>query len=215
MANLKLRYDENTFLVGNIYPEYMNIPEPFLLITEEQSNEIVKNKDVPYFVIDGELTTSKSKEYIAGEVNIIAIETYKYIIDRYDNALKCGVFKIDDIYYANMAWYDTWSKAIKYYEDSTDSLPTQFTVRLYKKLADGKYYNYNTTQNLTSLKNYLTVLSKQQFSLYQPINNNLMSRLLAYKATNDLQGIQSIKALTKTAFGDYIDESNTIVQYGV
>lgn len=214
MANLKLRYDVNTGLAGSIYPESITVPEPFLSITEEQANEISKDKNILYFVNDGNISTTKTDNYINKCLELEASITYKYIVDKYDQILKYGVFKINEDSYANMAWYDTWSKAVSLYESSGESLSTTFTVRLYKKNSNGAYYNIDTVQNLTGLKALLLTLNKQQFVLYQPIKNNLLAQLLYYKSLKNIEKLQELKQLADTDFGDSINELETIVQYG-
>ncbi len=111
-----------------------------------------------------------------------------------------------------MAWYDTWTKAVNLYESGL-ILADTFTVRLYKSPSseDGIYYNYNTTQTLASFKTMLQVLNSQQFLVYQPIRNNLISQL---KLATTVEQVNTINNLIDTAFGDIIDETETIVQDG-
>ena len=79
------------------------------------------------------------------------------------------------------------------------------------KKVDEVYYNYNTTQNLTSFKLLLQTLNSQQFLLYQPIRNNLISQL---KLATTVDEVNIINNLVNTAFGDIIDETTTIVNDG-
>ena len=111
-----------------------------------------------------------------------------------------------------MSWYDTWTKAVNLYESGLVSVDT-FTVRLYKPPTskDGVYYNYNTTQTLSSFKTMLQTLNSQQFLLYQPIRNNLISQL---KLATTVDEVNIINNLVNTAFGDIIDETTTIVNDG-
>lgn len=139
-------------------------------------------------------------------------EVYYKIISKYDQAIKNGVFKIDSEYYGNMSWYDTWTKAVNLYESGL-ILSDTFTVRLYKSPTseDKVYYNYNTTQTLTSFKKLLKILNSQQFLIYQPIRNNLISQL---KLATTIEEINIIENLIDSSFGDIIDENTTIIQDG-
>lgn len=161
-------------------------------------------------IIDGVLTDiTNTPEYMVEQLNKIKQQTYYNIISKYDQCIKNGVFKVNSEYCGNMAWHDTWTKAVNLYESGL-ILADTFTVRLYKKV-DGIYYNYNTTQTLNSFKLLLQTLNSQQFLLYQPIRNNLISQL---KLTDTIEQVNIINNLIDTAFGDIIDETTTIIQDG-
>ena len=155
---------------------------------------------------------SQNSEYMAKILSEAKEKTYFNIISKYDQVIKNGVFKIDSEYYGNMAWYDTWTKAVNLYESGL-ILADTFTVRLYKSLTseDGIYYNYNTTQTLSSFKLLLQTLNSQQFLLYQPIRNNLIAQL---KLATTIEAVNIIYTLIEESFGDIIDETTTIVQDG-
>ena len=164
-------------------------------------------------IIDGVLTDiTTTPEYIAIQLQKLKETTYYNIISKYDQSIKNGIFKIDSQYYGNMSWYDTWTKAVNLYESGL-VLADTFTVRLYKSPSseDGVYYNYNTTQNLTSFKLMLQTLNSQQFLTYQPIRNNLISQL---KLADTVEKVNAINNLIDSAFGDIIDEQTTIIQDG-
>ena len=164
-------------------------------------------------VADGIVTDiSNTPEYLSSQLEKAKTLTYYKIISKYDQAIKNGVFKIDSEYYGNMSWYDTWTKAINLYESGL-VLADTFTVRLYKSPSseDGAYYNYNTTQTLSTFKSMLQTLNSRQFLLYQPIRNNLISQL---KLATTVEQVNIINALIDTAFGDIIDEQTTIIQDG-
>lgn len=61
---LKLRYDKTTGKIGNAYNESVKVPEPFILISEEE-NGAIKDRSKAY-VIDGKIVditdTDKEKE---------------------------------------------------------------------------------------------------------------------------------------------------------
>src|SRR5574344_574552 len=164
-------------------------------------------------IIDGVLTDiTSTPEYIAEQFEKAKASTYYKIISKYDQAIKNGVFKINSEYYGNMSWYDTWTKAVALYESGL-VLSDTFTVRLYKSPTseDGVYYNYNTTQTLSSFKSMLQTLNSRQFLLYQPIRNNLISQL---KLAATIEEVNIIENLIDNSFGDIIDETTTIVQDG-
>lgn len=51
---IKLRYDKETGLIGKAYNENLIVPEPYLLITEEENNKISEDHENVYFVVNGE-----------------------------------------------------------------------------------------------------------------------------------------------------------------
>lgn len=69
---LKLRYNAETGKIGSAYPEDVNVPEPYILITEAE-NSAIKDRS-KYYVINGELTditdTDKEKELSAKETAV-------------------------------------------------------------------------------------------------------------------------------------------------
>lgn len=164
-----------------------------------------KGKIENYTIVD----ISKTSEYLAEQLSQAKQTTYYNIISKYDQSIKNGVFKIDSEYYGNMAWYDTWTKAVNLY-DSGLILADTFTVRLYKKVNE-EYKNYNTTQTLSSFKLLLQTLNSQQFLKYQPIRNNLISQL---KSATTIETVNTISSLIDSSFGDIIDETTTIIQDG-
>jgi hypothetical protein len=52
---MKVRYDKTTGKLGQVYSEDMIIPVPFIILPEEQINEITNNKEQVAFVVDGEV----------------------------------------------------------------------------------------------------------------------------------------------------------------
>lgn len=207
------------FPYGINYPE---LPEKCIDITEEQRQYI--DDHITTTVYDssqdgifngnpkGVIDISQTPDYLAKELAKAKEKVYYNIISKYDQCLKNGIFKIDSEYYGNMSWYDTWTKAVALYESGL-ILADTFTVRLYKSPSseDRVYYNYNTTQNLTSFKLLLQALNSQQFLLYQPIRNNLISQL---KLATTVEQVNIINSLIEESFGDIIDETTTIVQDG-
>ena len=182
----------------------------FTAYTEEEISGYFSGS---YKIIDGVLTDiASTPEYIAERLEKAKTSTYYKIISKYDQVIKNGVFQIDSEYYGNMSWYDTWTKAVALYESGL-ILAENFTVRLYKSPTseDGVYYNYDTTQTLSSFKAMLQTLNSRQFLLYQPIRNNLISQL---KLATTIEEVSTIENLIDSSFGDIIDETITIIQDG-
>lgn len=182
---------------------YVNIEQNLIGLFNQGKGKIENNT-----IID----ISQTPEYISIQINKAKETTYYNIISKYDQCIKNGVFKIDSQYYGNMSWYDTWTKAVSLYESGL-ILADTFSVRLYKSQTseDGVYYNYNTTQTLNSFKLLLQTLNSQQFLLYQPIRNNLISQL---KLASTVEQVNIINSLIEESFGDIIDETTTIIQDG-
>jgi len=59
---LKLRYDATTGKVGSAYDVDIEVPEPFLEITEEQHDKITTDENNIYFVEKGKLTPKNKLE---------------------------------------------------------------------------------------------------------------------------------------------------------
>ena len=92
---LKLRYDKNTGKIGSAYTEDVIVPEPYLLVTEEE-NGAITNRDNTY-VIDGKLVditgTDKEKKLLAEKRKA---EFYKEFI-----ATTLGNYRLQPKGYAN------------------------------------------------------------------------------------------------------------------
>jgi len=170
--------------------------------------EILQNGEV--------IDISQTPEYVTQQINIKSAEAYNAIIQKYDEVLKFGVFKIYDNYYANMAWDKTWSNVLNLYTIPPTGFipPESFNVRLYISHHD-KYYNVNTTQTISLLSQLSPILKSKQFLYYQPIQNNLLAQLRIYKDSQDMAGLNNIITACDTAFGDMLDETKTIVEYEV
>ena len=143
----------------------------FTAYTEEEISGYYAGR---HQIINGFLTDiTDTTEYIVEQLNKTKQQIYYNITSKYDQAIKNGIFKINTEYYGNMSWYNTWSKAVNLYESGL-ILSDTFTVRLYKSPTseDGIYYNFDTTQTLSSFKTMLQTLNSQQFLVYQPIRNN-------------------------------------------
>lgn len=206
---IKILYDKEN---GKLLGATDAVVDNFVDLTEEQYKTFLASPDSMVVKNGTIVDTSQTPEYIAEQLEKAKTLTYYKIVSKYDQAVKNGVFQINSEYYGNMSWYDTWTKAVALYESGL-ILADTFTVRLYKSPSseDRVYYNYNTTQNLTSFKLLLQALNSQQFLLYQPIRNNLISQL---KLATTVEQVNIINSLIEESFGDIIDETTTIVQDG-
>jgi hypothetical protein len=59
---LKLRYDETTGRIGKAYQEEIEVPQPYLLISEEQNNAISEDRENIYFVKNGNIVPKNKME---------------------------------------------------------------------------------------------------------------------------------------------------------
>ena len=163
---------------------------------------------------DGQIVDiSQTPEYIAEQVNILKNKAISNITNSYDYAIKYGIFKLDEAYYANMAWYNTWNKVVNIYRKSP-ALPQNFNTRLYIK-QDNNYFNINISNTAQGLDNMLTVLETQQFINYQPLRDSYLNEVALHYTNQNLEGIQAIIDLTadNKGFGDTINEQEEILIY--
>lgn len=64
---IKLRYDKTTGEIGNGYNENIVVPEPFLLISEQEHDTIKNDNENFYFVVSGVLTPKSKKPILRKE----------------------------------------------------------------------------------------------------------------------------------------------------
>lgn len=186
---------------------YENILELQNINVEYFNNNIDK-----YMVEDGQITDiSQTPEYIAEQVNILKNKALSNITNSYDYAINYGVFKLDESHYANMSWYNTWSKVVNIYKKST-ALSAIFSTRLYIK-ENNIYKNTYQPNSSQGLDNMLTVLETQQFINYQPLRDSYINELLLHVSNQNIDGIKAIIELTKDnkGFGDTINEQQEII----
>lgn len=169
------------------------------------STEILQNGEV--------VDISQTTEYLAEQCNKLKQEAIFNITNCYDYAIKYGVFKIDNTYYGNMSWYNTWTKVLSIYK-KTPSLPLQFNTRLYIK-QDDIYKNTNLLNNVQSLENMLTILETQQFVNYQPLRDSYLNEVKIMFEAQNVEGLQAIIDLTANngGFGDVINEQEEFIDY--
>ena len=172
----------------------------------------IPNDGKPYGLRNGVVVCLEGDtEYIAEQLNILKNKALSNITNSYDYAINYGVFKLDESHYANMSWYNTWSKVANIYKKST-ALPTTFSTRLYIK-ENNIYKNTYQPNSSQGLDNMLTVLETQQFINYQPLRDSYINELLLHVSNQNIDGIKAIIELTKDnkGFGDTINEQQEII----
>lgn len=179
------------------------------------NNDKLTVEQVSSVVVNGKITQDEYNEILGDnnpDINIQIEIAYRRILNKYDEAINYGVFALDDTYFANMSWYNTWTRVKSLYESDTDGkLGSTFSVRLYKKI-DGIYYNYNVTHDLASFKDMLNTLNNRQFLLYQPIRTQLLTALQKAKTDMSVDELNAISVALETAFGDIINETNEYIE---
>lgn len=71
---IKRRYDINTGELGKAYPDTMNIPEPFLTLSNEENDRISTDTEHVYFYINNQLVTQSKAEIDAKNKRIAEIK---------------------------------------------------------------------------------------------------------------------------------------------
>ena len=64
---IKLRYDKTTGEIGNGYSENIEVPDPYLLITEQEHDSVKNDTENYYYVIDGVLTPTPKMPIVQKE----------------------------------------------------------------------------------------------------------------------------------------------------
>lgn len=68
---MKVRYDSTTGEFGKVYAETITVPEPFIILSQEEINNIVNQTDKVPFVVDGTIVL-KDKATIEAKKEAIA-----------------------------------------------------------------------------------------------------------------------------------------------
>lgn len=64
---MKIRYSLEDGRLGKAYPEDMVVPEPFIILTKDDYDAIVRRTDLVPFVVDGQITFKTIEEVEAEE----------------------------------------------------------------------------------------------------------------------------------------------------
>lgn len=64
---MKVRYDNKTGRLGKAYPETMQVPDPYIILTTDEIDNIVNQTDKLAFVVDGSVVLKDKAEIEAQE----------------------------------------------------------------------------------------------------------------------------------------------------
>ena len=67
---MKVRYDNKTGRLGKAYPETMIVPDPYIILTTDEIDNIVNQTDKLAFVVDGSVVLKDKAEIEAQEAKI-------------------------------------------------------------------------------------------------------------------------------------------------
>ena len=59
---MKVRYDNKTGRLGKAYPETMQVPDPYIILTTDEIDNIVNQTDKLAFVVDGSVILKDKAE---------------------------------------------------------------------------------------------------------------------------------------------------------
>lgn len=166
-----------------------------IIVDKATGEDIKENKDW-YKIVDNEVIKKSDNEY-AQEQLIKAQQTkYAEITEKYDYANKYLILKVDDEQelYANVAWYQTWSKVMSLAQQlapqsETTTIPNP--VRFYKLTPDGKLYNKSVSDlDVAKLLEYYNKVQFAQFNVLQPKRDILYLQLTQAKTIEDIEAIE-------------------------
>lgn len=157
---------------------------------QETERPLVLSEDMTYYVF------ADTSEYL--QVQLFKAQQTKYaeITKKYDYANKYLILKVDDEQelYANVAWYQTWSKVMSLAQQiapqsETTTIPSP--VRFYKLTPDGKLYNKSVSDlDVTKLLEYYNKVQFAQFNVLQPKRDILYLQLTQAKTIEDIEAIE-------------------------
>lgn len=67
---MKVRYNSETGRLGKAYPETMQVPDPYIILTTDEIDDIVNQTDKIAFVVDGSVVLKDRAEIEAQEQEI-------------------------------------------------------------------------------------------------------------------------------------------------
>ena len=71
---MKVRYDNKTGRLGKAYPETMQVPDPYIILTTDEIDNIVNQTDKVAFVVDGSVVLKDRAELEAEEKEMFLSE---------------------------------------------------------------------------------------------------------------------------------------------
>lgn len=150
----------------------------------------------PWEKLQGDEVVDNSEQY--QQEQFLKAEQAKYaeITEKYDYSNKYLILKVDEEQelYANVAWYQTWSKVISLVQQiapqsETTTLPS--AVRFYKLTPDGKLYNKSISDlDVTKLLEYFNKVQFAQFNVLQPKRDILYLQLTQAKTIKEIKAIE-------------------------
>ena len=194
---VKSDYRKNYYKVDenlNISNIYVIGEQEGIIVDKATGNDIKQNQDW-YKIVDNEVVKKSDEEYNQ-EQRIKAQQTkYAEITEKYDYANKYLILKVDDEQelYANVAWYQTWSKVMSLAQQiapqsETTTIPSP--VRFYKLTPDGKLYNKSVAGlDVAKLLEYFNKVQFAQFNVLQPKRDILYLQLAQAKTIEDIEAI--------------------------
>lgn len=193
------KVDKN-FVVDDI-TEIGNIKEGYYLINKEQGDLLKENPD-KFKIVDGQIIEKSEEEYQQEQLIKVKQNKYAEITEKYDYANNYLIVKVDEELnlYANVSWYQTWSKVKSLAEQSltiSDNPTIPSSVRFYKLTPDNKLYNVEIANlALNKLLIYYNIVQYAQFNVLQPIRGQLYNALNNASTIDDIQKIEVNFGLT-------------------
>lgn len=193
------KVDKN-FVVEDI-TEIGNIKEGYYLISKEQGDLLKENPD-KFKIVDGQIIEKSEEEYQQEQLIKAKQNKYAEITEKYDYANNYLIVKVDEELnlYANVSWYQTWSKVKSLAEQSltlSDNPTIPSSVRFYKLTPDNKLYNVEIANlALNKLLIYYNIVQYAQFNVLQPIRGQLYNALNNANTIEDIQKIEVNFGLT-------------------
>lgn len=194
MTNYYIEKDSNIIIVETdkniILTRLKHQPQYQGLEILETERSLVLSEDGTYYVF------ADTDEYLQEQLIKARQTKYAEITEKYDYANKYLILKVDDEQelYANVAWYQTWSKVMSLAQQlapqsETTTIPSP--VRFYKLTPDGKLYNKNVSDlDVTKLLEYFNKVQFAQFNILQPKRDILYLQLAQAKTIEDIEAIE-------------------------
>lgn len=67
---MKVRYNSETGLLGKVFPDELIVPEPYIILTTDEIDNIVNQTDKIAFIVDGSVVLKDKAEIEAQEAKI-------------------------------------------------------------------------------------------------------------------------------------------------
>lgn len=156
----------------------------------ETERPIVLSEDGTYYVF------ADTDEYLQEQLIKAQQTKYAEITEKYDYTNKYLILKVDDEQelYANVAWYQTWSKVMSLAQQlvpQSEATTIPSPVRFYKLTPDGKLYNKSVSDlDVAKLLEYYNKVQFAQFNVLQPKRDILYLQLTQAKTIEEIEAIE-------------------------